>query len=109
MECRPFNIKVLLVAPGGVRSNISANQSYNPAPNTLYAKYMDKVMGRLKMSQHSPMATDVFARQVVSKALAPRPPSYMTLGRGSVLFRFLTWLPRAFILSLLWKRFGAAS
>jgi 1-acylglycerone phosphate reductase len=40
MECRPFNIKVLLVAPGGVESNIAANQIYNPPPDTLYAKYM---------------------------------------------------------------------
>jgi 1-acylglycerone phosphate reductase len=108
MECRPFNIKVLLVAPGGIRSNISANQGYNPAPNTLYAKYADKILARMNISQSSPMPTDVFAKQVVRKALAPNPPSYMTSGRGSIIFWLLTWLPRVWVLSLLWNRFGEA-
>ncbi|KAI0308321.1 NAD-P-binding protein [Multifurca ochricompacta] len=68
MECRPFNIKVLLVAPGGIKSNISANQSYSPHPDTLYAKYIDKILARLNISQSSPMPTEVFAKQVVTKA-----------------------------------------
>ena len=106
MECRPFNIKVLLIAPGGVRSNIAANWSYIPPPDTLYAKYLDKILARQNISQSSPMPTDVFAEQVVTKALAPNPPSYMTLGKGSMLFRFLVWLPRKWVLSIFWKRFG---
>ena len=109
MECRPFNIKVLLVAPGGVKSNISANQTYEPPPDTLYAGFMDRVLARRDISQSSPMPTDVFAKRVVSKALAPTPPSYMTLGKNAVLFWFLTWLPRHWLLSILWKRFGDAS
>jgi 1-acylglycerone phosphate reductase len=109
MECRPFNIKVLLVSPGGVSSNLSANQSYNPAPNSLYTKYTEKILARLNLSQSSPMATDIFAKQVVRKALASKPPSYMTLGSGSTFFWLLSWLPRAWVLSLLWNRFGKAS
>ncbi|KAH9996015.1 NAD-P-binding protein [Russula vinacea] len=109
MECRPFNIKVLLVAPGSVRSNIAANQSYNPLPDTLYAKYTKKILARRDISQSSPMAADVFAKGVVTKALAPSPPSYMSLGRNSTVFRFLTWFPRQWVLSFFWKYFGDIS
>jgi 1-acylglycerone phosphate reductase len=109
MECRPFNIKVLLVAPGGVKSNIAANQSYNPPPDTLYAGFMERILARRDISQSSPMPTDVFAKRVVKKALAPTPPSYMTLGKNSILFWLLTWLPRHWLLSILWKRFGDMS
>jgi 1-acylglycerone phosphate reductase len=109
MECRPFNIKVMLVAPGGVKSNISANQSYYPPPDTLYAKHAEKILARQNISQQSPMPTDVFAKQVVTKALAANPPGYMSLGRSSMLFWFLTWFPRLWVLSFLWKRFGDVS
>jgi len=109
MECRPFNIKVLLVAPGGVKSNIAANQSYDPPPDTLYGKYVDKVLARRDVSQASPMPTDVFAKQVVTKALATSPPSYMTLGKSAMLFWFLTWLPRRWVLSYFLNRFGDIS
>jgi len=109
MECRPFNIKVMLVAPGGVRSNISANSSYDPPQDSLYAEYTEKILARLNVSQSSPMSTNVFAKQVVAKALASSPPYYLTLGKDSTLFWLLTWLPRLWALSLLWKRFGALS
>jgi len=106
MECRPFNIKVMLVAPASVKSNIAANQSYNPPPDTLYAKFTEKILARIYISQNSPMPTDVFAKKVVTKALAQSPPGYMTLGKSSTLFWFLTWFPRLWVLSFLWKSFG---
>lgn len=109
MECRPFNIKVLLVAPSGIKSNIAANQTYNPPPYTLYARFIGKILARRDISQSSPMPTDVFAKRVVTKALAPTPPSYMTLGKNAMLFWFLTWLPRHWVLSIFWKRFGDIS
>jgi short-subunit dehydrogenase len=109
MECRPFNIKVILVAPGAVKSNIAANQACIPAPDTLYTKYLDKILARRDISQSSPTSTDAFAKQVVTKALEQNPPSYMTLGKSSTLFWILAWFPRKWILSLLWKRYGDIS
>jgi short-subunit dehydrogenase len=109
MECRPFNINVMLVAPASVKSNIAANQNYNPPPDTLYAKYAEKILARMNISQNSPMPTDIFAKKVVTKALAPSPPGYMTLGRNTTLFWFLSWFPRLWVLSFLWKSFGDVS
>jgi hypothetical protein len=99
----------MLIAPGSVKSNIAANQSYTPPPDTFYAKHLEKILARQNISQVSPMPTDVFAKQVVTKALAQSPPSYMTLGRHSLLFWFLTWFPRRWVLSILWKRYGNTS
>jgi len=109
MECRPFNIKVMLVAPGGIRSNIAANMSYDPPQDSLYAEYTENILARLNLSQSSPMSTDVFAKRVVAKALASSPPGYLTLGKGSTIFWLLTWFPRLWALSLLWKLYGALS
>ena len=111
-ECRPFNIKVLLVVPGSIKSNFAANanQTYSPPPDTLYARFIGKILARQGLSQSSsPMPTEVFARRVVTKALAPTPPSYMTLGKNAMLFWFLTWLPRHWVLSIFWRRFGDIS
>jgi NAD(P)-dependent dehydrogenase (short-subunit alcohol dehydrogenase family) len=110
MECRPFNIKVMLVAPGGVKSNLAANQDYIPPPGTLFGKFLDKILARRDISQSSSsMPTDVFAKQVVTKVLQPSPPSYLTLGKGSTLFWLLTLVPRNWVLSFFWKRFGDIS
>ncbi|KAI0275314.1 hypothetical protein BC834DRAFT_43561 [Gloeopeniophorella convolvens] len=109
MECRPFNIKVLLVAPGGIKSNISANQESFSSSNTLYGDYIEKIWERRNVSQQNATPTDVFAKAVVTKALASKPPSYMTLGAGAALIAILTWLPRSWMLSILWKRYGAKS
>ncbi|KAI0294994.1 hypothetical protein BC826DRAFT_909598, partial [Russula brevipes] len=102
-------IKVMLVAPGGIKSNIAANQSYDPRPDTLYAKYMERILARRNISQHSPTPTDVFAKRVVTNALAPSPPSYLTLGQHSTLFWILTLFPRRWILFLFWKWYGDIS
>ena len=41
MECRPLGVKCMLVAPGGVKSQIAANSSarYSPPSDSLYASY----------------------------------------------------------------------
>ncbi|KAI0275313.1 NAD-P-binding protein [Gloeopeniophorella convolvens] len=105
MECRPFNIKVLLVAPGVVQSNLPINQSYRPPPDTLYAKYTNSILARLSMGKSmKQMPTDVFAKQVVTKALAPDPPKYMSMGAGATFVWLLTWLPRKWLLPFLWTR-----
>ncbi|THH21136.1 hypothetical protein EW146_g369 [Bondarzewia mesenterica] len=106
MECRPFNIRVCLVAPGGVRSNIasSAMPVFKLPPDTLYAQFLDNIVARMWSSQ-SPrtMSTAVFARKVVTKALAREPPFYYSLGYNSTLFQFLKWLPRTWVMWALWR------
>ncbi|KAI0363752.1 NAD-P-binding protein [Pilatotrama ljubarskyi] len=111
MECKPFDISVVLIAPGGVRSNIAANSAPRaalPAADTsLYAAYADSILAKLYMSQDKrAMPAETFARSVVSKVLAARPPRYMTLAAMSGIYRVLRWFPRTWVLNLCWRRFG---
>ncbi|KAG1770401.1 hypothetical protein EV702DRAFT_978072 [Suillus placidus] len=101
MECKPFGVQVMLVAPGQVRSNITANQAatLKLSPTSIYKPYFDRVYERLNGSQaKASMDTDEFARRVVAKVLSPSPPSYMTLGGKSRIFGFFHWLPHWLVL-----------
>lgn len=98
MECIPLNIRVLLVSPGAIKSNISKNEStiFNLPPDSLYGAFIHNIIARMNASQglHVAMPNEVFAKKVVQKALLPNPPYYMTLGGYSLKFWLLTWLPR---------------
>ncbi|KAI9068708.1 NAD-P-binding protein [Trametes sanguinea] len=111
MECKPFNINVVLLVPGGVRSNIVNNQSgperLKFPENSLYADYVDSILTKLTASQRgNPTPADVFSKQVVGAVLKPNPPRYLTLARMSGVFWLFTWLPRTWILNYFWRIFG---
>ncbi|CDO73057.1 hypothetical protein BN946_scf185007.g111 [Trametes cinnabarina] len=109
MECKPLRIHVVLLAPGGVKSNIVANQTprFKLPENSLYADYIDSLFAKLTVSQRNdPMPADVFARRVVGAVLKPTPPRYMTLASMSGMYRVLRWLPRTWVLNWFWRRFG---
>lgn len=101
MECKPFGVKVMLIAPGGVTSNIAKNQAatFTLSPTTMYKDYEQKITRRMNASQgRGSMDTDKFARKVVAKVLRASPPLYMTLGYNSTLFYCFQWLPRQWVL-----------
>ncbi|KAG2342496.1 NAD(P)-binding protein [Suillus weaverae] len=107
MECKPFGVKVILVAPGAVRSNISTNQAatLELSSTSIYKPYFDRVYERVHASQgKGSMPTDEFARRVVAKVLSPNPPTYMSLGGGSRLFALLHWFPHWLVLWIIGSR-----
>lgn len=110
MECTPLNISVLLVATGGVRSNLSVNHaaSFPGLPeNSLYKTYLPDMLRRIYASQSSDaMPSDEYARRVVAKSLQKTPPRYMILGGKSLLYRILLWIPRTITLWLFWRAFS---
>ncbi|KAG2079299.1 NAD(P)-binding protein [Suillus decipiens] len=105
MECKPFGVKVILVAPGSVQSNISANQAATLKlfPTSIYKPYHDRVYECLHYGRGC-IATDEFARRVVANLLSPNPPTYMSLGTSSGLFAFLHWLPHWLVLWIMGSR-----
>ncbi|KZT30875.1 oxidoreductase [Neolentinus lepideus HHB14362 ss-1] len=106
MECTPFNIDVLLVAPAAVRSNFSRNQSqvFTLPKGSLYKDYLDQMVQRMWASQgKNSMPTDKFAKAVVKQALSRKPPTYISLGGGAMFFTILKWLPRTFVLYWMWR------
>ncbi|TFK56710.1 oxidoreductase [Heliocybe sulcata] len=109
MECKPFNIDVMLVAPASVKSNFSSNESqvFALPEDSLYKGYLDLMIQRMWVSQgQDTMPTEKFANIVVNKALSKRPPTYLSLGGGAMLYTILKWLPRSLVLYLVWRKFS---
>lgn len=74
-ELRPFGVRVQVVMAGAVRSNISANTAKTRVlpSNSLYARVRHLYEARQGYSQSrasGSLPTEVFAREVVDKALA---------------------------------------
>ncbi|KAH7890652.1 oxidoreductase [Phlebopus sp. FC_14] len=106
MECKPFGIKVMLVAPGGVKTNISKTHAaaFKLSPTSMYKDYEPKMVERMNASQNENSITAAdFAHQVVDKALSANPPPYMTLGYNSTRFALYQWLPRQYVLGNMYR------
>ncbi|KAI1793157.1 NAD-P-binding protein [Ganoderma leucocontextum] len=98
MECKPLNINVILLAPGAVKSNIATNQALHVhlPPDSLYKDYFDHILERLTLVQeNNPMPTEVYAQT-----------TYMSLGKMTGWAKVFQWLPRGWVLDMIWKRFG---
>ncbi|KAJ3760556.1 oxidoreductase [Lentinula raphanica] len=109
MECRPFNISVMNVVPGSVRSNISNNmtENFELPEGSLYSAFLPNIIKRIHASQtERSMPTADFARAVVNKALSKKPPLRFTAGGNSTIFAIFRWLPRAFVLGYLWRMYS---
>ena len=98
MECSYLNkgIKVMLIAPGAVKSNIANNAAgFDLPPDSLFKRFTQIIHKRIAASQgDNSVAAEEFSRRVVSQALATNPPAYMTLGGFSTVFAVAHWLPR---------------
>ena len=109
VELRPYNVRVVTLCPGAIRSRIGDNASQRMDLDALklYAPFKAAVLARATASQ-SPKSTptDEFARHVVATVMRPNPPALFLYGHMSVLFRILQWLPRFIRDKLLAKRFG---
>ncbi|KAF4623779.1 hypothetical protein D9613_002174 [Agrocybe pediades] len=109
MELSTLNIKVLHVAPGGVKSHIADNGSsrFQLAPDSMFASYLPMIQKRIATSQGpDSIPSEVFAKEVVKNALKETPPRYMTLGGKATFFQFLKWLPRGYVLNMVWRTFS---
>jgi len=103
MECRPFNIDVMLLAPAAIKTNIYSNyQNFQLRKGSLYAKFLYHVRERLKGMGDKAMPPSDFAESVISKAVQRNPPRYILLGTGSTLFRFVQTIPRQWRLNIAW-------
>ncbi|CAL1713200.1 unnamed protein product [Somion occarium] len=91
MECRP------LAKSSGLPSD------------SLYKSFENKILGRLQFIQNDPGAwtAERFARELVNRADRPKPPKYWSDGGPAWTVYLLRWLPRPWVLSIVWKSLGA--
>jgi NADP-dependent 3-hydroxy acid dehydrogenase YdfG len=87
MEVKPFGVDVVVVQPGGVRSNIAANGSAGldqfRGPPSRYAFAYDGIVKRANFSQDNPMPAEDFARELVRLAFEIPAPRVVRLGTGA--------------------------
>jgi short-subunit dehydrogenase len=110
LECSFLNknIKVMLVAPGAVTSNIANNASgFELPPDSMFKNFTQMIQKRIAASQgKNSMKGEDFAKQVVSQALVTNPPEYLTLGGFSMGFAIAQWLPRRLLRWIMVKIFN---
>ncbi|MCO5584062.1 hypothetical protein L7F22_037984 [Adiantum nelumboides] len=112
VELRPFNIHVMLVCPGSMKSNLGTSNLARLSQHqwSLYALYTSFILERATASQTSSATpAHLLARRVVEASLSPHPPSHLAFGHMTTLFYLLSFSPwwlRDLFMSL---RFGLPS
>ncbi|KAJ7858694.1 NAD(P)-binding protein [Mycena olivaceomarginata] len=93
LELAPFNVQVITIITGGVKSNI-AHKRRLIQPCSIYAPIADiYAEKRASRSQVGAMATDVYAKQVVAQTLKRRAKAWFWTGN----FSFTCWLVDTFL------------
>jgi len=112
-ECKPFNINVVCVMPGGIKSHISDSilkSGITLPEHSFYKPWYQAIYNRALISQGpGSLPAPEMAKMVVARSLSSSPPRQMTMGLASFTFRILAWLPKTLVLNLLWKRFSSTS
>jgi 1-acylglycerone phosphate reductase len=90
LELEPFDVRVMVVVTGGVKSNIARTHRILP-DDSLYLPILDKFENRQTHSQQGAMSHDDYAKGVVAAALKPSPTKVLWRGNGA----FLVWFIRA--------------
>ncbi|KAJ7132233.1 oxidoreductase [Mycena epipterygia] len=107
MECKPFNVHVVLASAGAVRSKIIDKQdNFALAPNSLYGDFFKGIRIMIDMIRDNEMPTDVFTEGIVSKVLRTKPPRFISTGGNVTFFRLLGYLPRSIYLAVVWWMFS---
>jgi len=102
MEALPFNVSVMHVTPGLIKSNMNATtlSQIHIAPDSIYSGWLG-AMRDLSKTDGTP--TDVFARRVVSSALEAHPPRHVILGKMSTTVVWISQsFPRGWLLRRMW-------
>lgn len=109
MELRPFGIRVVVIEPGGIRTEwagIAAKGLIDRSGKSAYAPYALKHAALLgsadDMSFVSP--PEVVAKTIAKAAAARRPRIRYATGGGAPVFLFLArWLPDRWLDGLMWR------
>ena len=110
MELAPFEIDVIEVQPGAVRSSIADTGSQGieryQDERSRYRGVFEGIQRRARASQERPMEAEQFARIVADAILAARPPRIVRAGNGARVYRVLGGLPAQARDGLMNWRFG---
>ncbi|PWY96832.1 Dehydrogenase/reductase SDR family protein 7-like protein [Testicularia cyperi] len=98
MELAGFNIKIMCVFPGAIRSSIGdANAAaFRPKEKSAYKNVVDQILARASWSQ-CPQSTpaEELAGEIVANALRSEPPASLSAGYRSYRAWWSYYLPRS--------------
>jgi short-subunit dehydrogenase len=114
MELTPFNIKVITVQPGGIRTEFGSTAqklvSYSSAEGSRYETMRNAILARAAVSQRKAMSAETFASKLVPAILADDPRPVIRLGPNSTLLPFLKrWVPVRMLDRMLRQKFGVTN
>lgn len=93
MELAPFNIEVITIQTGAIRSQFgqraTSEVDQNQKSDSLYTKIREGIYLRAQASQDKPTPADIYAKKVVAHLQKSKPASIVRLGRGSLLLMLM--------------------
>ncbi|KAI0720148.1 hypothetical protein C8Q72DRAFT_788497, partial [Fomitopsis betulina] len=100
MEARPFNVHVVQISAGMVKSNMNATARSQIilGPDSIYSGWLDMI---LSMMKGEGIPTDDFAQCVVAFVLE-RKGRHLVLGKMSTVAWICQYLPRTWLLKKMW-------
>lgn len=99
MELKPFNVHVITIITGGVRSNIVRSEYQELPADSLYQPIKEFWLKRVGLSQQTPMDTEAYAKSVVKQIVDRGGRSRKWFWQGH--FAWKAW----FLHTFLWKGF----
>ncbi|KAF3795311.1 NADPH-dependent 1-acyldihydroxyacetone phosphate reductase [Nymphaea thermarum] len=97
MELKSFNIDVITVVPGGIKTNLANNSltSYSKLPEWKFYKPFEAVIQARTHSSQGNKCTpaEEFAEKTVTVVLRKNPPAWFSYGRYSTIFSILYHVP----------------
>ncbi len=111
MELAPFNIKVIMVQPGAIRSNFGVNALAAVdrviRAGSHYQAVEDGIRARANASQRRATPSTELAKLIADNILKPDPPAVIRGGMGSVVMPTMKHLlPTVLLDKLLSRQFG---
>ena len=103
LEMMPLGVKVLIVNPGGVKTNLAVNSpELKLPPASQYLPNESEIALRAKMDEirHLSTEADAFAESIVSDVLAHKEGMVWRGAFAFMLRLFYTFLPKTLLVSL---------
>jgi len=107
VEMEPFSVQVITVVTGGVKSNISRNNTRDIDPGSLYHPMRDLYLSRRRgSSQQGADTAEDYARYVVSQTVQAKPRPWLWRGNYAFVIWLSTFMPTGLADGYISRRFG---